>query len=89
MFPVFDDRDEQSFSGIRDPRHAFLGETPADVSNATVGVLGCGSLGGFASLALAGTGVGRLHIADNDHLSEDNIRRHVCSLADVGLKKNG
>lgn len=54
---------------------------------AAVAVLGCGSLGGQAARCLAGAGVSRLILADRDRLSADNVRRHVCSLGDVGRAK--
>lgn len=72
---------------VVDPRHAFFGETMADLSTAKVAILGCGSLGSFAAWNLASCGVGRMCLADFDHLSSDNIRRHVCTASEVGQAK--
>jgi len=61
-----------------DPRTTFADEKAIDLHKASVGVLGCGSVGSFAAWALASSGVGQLPLADHDCLSRDNLRRHVC-----------
>lgn len=62
-----------------DPREHFRGEPLVELRGAEVAVLGAGSVGGFASAALAGAGVGRLLLADKERLSEDNLRRHLAT----------
>lgn len=70
-----------------DPRAAVAGEPAAPLYDASVAVLGCGSVGGLSAWALASAGVGILHLADRDLIEPGNCRRHVCGLDGVGRPK--
>lgn len=48
---------------------------------------GAGSVGGHVALALASSGVGTLHLHDDDFLKTGNLVRHVCTEFFVGYKK--
>lgn len=50
-------------------------------------ISGCGSVGSYAALELARSGVGRFLLVDHDVLSYANICRHQCGIADVGRFK--
>lgn len=47
------------------------------LSNARVGIAGCGGLGGLCAYLLAAAGVGTLHLADGDAVSLSNLHRQV------------
>lgn len=50
-------------------------------------LIGAGSIGGAAAVALSGYGVGNLDIVDPDRLLYHNIPRHICSSSAVGRYK--
>lgn len=50
-------------------------------------VVGLGSGGSFASIALARCGVSRFYLADFDKLEIHNVSRHVCGIRDIGRYK--
>jgi glycine/D-amino acid oxidase-like deaminating enzyme len=52
-----------------------------------VAIIGCGSVGGHAALAMAFAGVGRLTLIDPDEMSIENTYRHCLGRAAVGSKK--
>ncbi|OGG08629.1 hypothetical protein A2154_02320 [Candidatus Gottesmanbacteria bacterium RBG_16_43_7] len=54
---------------------------------ATVAVVGEGSLGSQVTLLLAMSGVGNFILVDPDKLEEHNISRHACDLRDAGRNK--
>lgn len=61
----------------------------ADLQNASVAVIGCGGVGGFAAEMLARAGIGRLIIVDNDIVSETNINRQLLAMTStVGRAKS-
>lgn len=64
----------------RDPRTKRL-------LQATVVLVGCGSVGAPVALALAQTGVGRLVLVDYDTLSWPNVGRHPLGASAVGRNK--
>ncbi|MFZ5682441.1 MAG: ThiF family adenylyltransferase [Pseudomonadota bacterium] len=64
----------------RDPRTQHL-------LQATVVLVGCGSVGAPIALALAQAGVGRLVLVDYDTLSWPNVGRHPLGAAAVGRNK--
>jgi molybdopterin/thiamine biosynthesis adenylyltransferase len=70
-----------------DPRAAFAEEPAVSFADASVAVLGCGSVGGLAAWACASAGVRTLTLADRDRLEPANSRRHVCGVADRGRPK--
>lgn len=53
----------------------------------TVLLAGAGSVGGHVAVALASSGVGTIHIHDNDLLTSTNVVRHVCTQNLVGYPK--
>jgi sulfur carrier protein ThiS adenylyltransferase len=53
----------------------------------TVGIAGCGGLGSNCAVALARVGVGRLIVADFDHVEESNLNRQYFFRDQVGLPK--
>jgi len=56
--------------------------------DAFVAVVGLGAVGGFATEALARSGVGRLRLIDGDTVSPSNINRQILALhSTVGQKK--
>lgn len=59
-----------------------------DLTEKTVAIVGCGSLGGTLARILAQSGVGNLHLIDNDIYSADNVYRHVLPPNCIGLPKS-
>lgn len=57
------------------------------LENATVFVVGAGSLGSEIVVPLAEAGVGRFVIIDPDRLDASNVSRHACDIADLGREK--
>lgn len=62
-------------------------DNAAHLRGARVAIVGTGSLGGTAALALAKAGVGRFTLFDGEGLEPENVARHVGGLRDVGLPK--
>jgi hypothetical protein len=58
-----------------------------DLSNKSVVVIGCGSLGGYVAHLLCRAGIGRLTLTDNDVLAWDNLGRHVLGASAIGKYK--
>jgi molybdopterin/thiamine biosynthesis adenylyltransferase len=58
-----------------------------DLSNRSVLLLGCGSLGGYVAHLLSRAGVGRLTVTDNDCLGWHNLGRHILGASSVGRCK--
>ena len=58
-----------------------------DLSEKSVVVIGCGSLGGYVAHLLSRAGIGRLTLTDNDVLAWDNLGRHVLGAAAIGNYK--
>jgi molybdopterin-synthase adenylyltransferase len=59
----------------------------SELADRRVLLVGAGSIGGAAAHALAGYGVGRLHLLDPDRLGWHNLPRHVCGEKHVGRFK--
>lgn len=57
------------------------------LSEATVGIVGLGSGGGFVAQSLAMSGVGHFILVDDDILEETNIVRHVADRRYIGTAK--
>jgi molybdopterin-synthase adenylyltransferase len=67
---------------------AGLGLSQRDLRDACVVILGCGGLGSWALAALAGLGIGRLVIADDDTVEPANLNRQILyGPRDVGARK--
>ena len=61
-----------------------------DLSNKSVLLVGCGSVGSELALRLTSAGAGRLTVTDPDTLSEENLYRHSLTVNDIGrLKAEG
>jgi NAD(P)-dependent dehydrogenase (short-subunit alcohol dehydrogenase family) len=75
---------EPETRGVR--QLAVLWPVP-ELKAASVLVVGVGSIGGAAAHALAGYGVGELHLLDPDRLLWNNLVRHVCGDRHVGRLK--
>ena len=58
-----------------------------DLGKKSVLLVGCGSVGGELAMRLTSAGVGRLTISDHETFSEDNLYRHVLSMASIGTPK--
>lgn len=58
-----------------------------DLTDKSVLLVGCGSVGGEIALRLTSSGVGCLTLSDPDKLSEDNLYRHALSLNHIGQYK--
>lgn len=56
----------------------------------SVGIVGCGALGSLVSMYLAGSGIGRIGIADFDTIDISNLQRQLFyKEAEVGMRKAG
>lgn len=63
-------------------------EAMEKLNNAKVCVLGLGGVGGYVVEALARSGVGELHVVDNDSVSVSNINRQIIATEKtVGMPK--
>lgn len=51
------------------------------LKNSTVALFGCGGVGGYVAEALARSGVGAIHLIDNDTISLTNINRQIIALS--------
>ena len=58
------------------------------LENATVAVFGIGGVGGFATEALARSGVGTLELIDHDTVSVSNLNRQIVALHSTVGKYN-
>ena len=59
----------------------LVGDEPLErLKNAKVAVFGVGGIGGYAVEALARSGVGTLHLYDDDTVSESNLNRQLAAL---------
>lgn len=59
----------------------LIGDEPLErLKNAKVAVFGVGGVGGYAVEALARSGVGALHLYDDDTVSESNLNRQIAAL---------
>ena len=59
----------------------LVGDEPLErLKNAKVAVFGVGGVGGYAVEALARSGVGTLHLYDDDTISESNLNRQLAAL---------
>ncbi|MHB8962974.1 MAG: tRNA threonylcarbamoyladenosine dehydratase [Saccharofermentanales bacterium] len=67
----------------------LLGEAALQkLQRSSVAVFGLGGVGGAAAEALARSGVGKLHLIDNDIVSESNINRQIiATVRTIGLPK--
>lgn len=67
----------------------LVGDEPLErLKNAKVAVFGVGGVGGYAVEALARSGVGTLHLYDDDTVSESNLNRQIAALwSTVGQPK--
>lgn len=69
--------------------HMLLGdEAMQKLENAKVAVFGIGGVGGYAAEALVRSGIGEIHVIDNDAVSPSNINRQLYALhSTVGQDK--
>lgn len=66
----------------------LVGRWPVDeLSTLSVAVVGCGSIGAVAADALAGYGIGSLHLVDPDRFLWHNMVRHLLGPESVGRNK--
>ena len=67
--------------GIFDRTEALIGsERLEKLKEAKVAVFGIGGVGGYVCEGLVRSGVGELHLIDNDTVSETNINRQIVAL---------
>ena len=60
----------------------------ARLKNASVAIFGLGGVGGYVLEALARSGVGELHLIDNDRITASNLNRQILALhSTVGKTK--
>lgn len=64
------------------------GGANASLSNKSVLLVGCGSVGGEIAYKLASAGVGKLGLVDPDVYSLDNLYRHVLDECLIGVSKS-
>ena len=73
------------FLGLDDEQQKLSQEK---LSNATVGVAGCGGIGSYLALQLARVGVRHLKLADPDHFDASNINRQLgAGKKTIGMNK--
>lgn len=67
----------------------LIGNSAADrLSHARVAVFGVGGVGGYCLEALARSGIGTLHLFDDDTVSESNLNRQLAALhSTIGQSK--
>lgn len=71
-----------------DPSTAFDGLWPCDETRGSnVAVIGTGSIGGEAALALSRYEIGTITLIDYDRLTPHNTARHACGLEHIGRYK--
>ena len=58
-----------------------------NLTDKSILLVGCGSVGSELALRLTSAGVGRLTVSDPDKLSEENLYRHTLSVNDIGRLK--
>ncbi len=59
----------------------LIGDKPMErLKSARVAVFGVGGVGGYAAEALARSGIGTLHLYDDDTVSESNLNRQIAAL---------
>ena len=58
-----------------------------DLAAATVGIVGCGSLGSKVAVSLARAGVSAFVLIDNDIFYPENLVRHELDWRDIGMHK--
>lgn len=59
----------------------LIGDEPLErLKHAKIAVFGVGGVGGYAVEALARSGVGTLHLYDDDTVSESNLNRQIAAL---------
>lgn len=59
----------------------LIGDEPLErLNHAKVAVFGVGGVGGYAAEALARSGIGTLHLYDDDTVSESNLNRQIIAL---------
>jgi len=63
------------------------GGVGAELSGASVCVIGCGSLGSYVAHLLAKAGIGRLTLIDPQLMEWANVGRHLLGASDVGASK--
>ena len=76
---------------IRSLSQTFLvtrGGGSLNLSDRSVLLVGCGSVGSELAMRLTSAGIGHLTISDPDTLSEDNLYRHTLSVSDIGRRKS-
>ncbi len=61
----------------------FGNEAMQKLKNATVAVFGIGGVGGYTVEALARSGVGTLHLIDDDKIAPSNINRQILATHDT------
>lgn len=71
-----------------DPQYVMpRGGSHVDFSTANTMLVGCGAIGGYAALALAQAGIGKLTLVDFDKMEMENTFRHVLGRAACGTFK--
>lgn len=68
---------------------ALIGEDGLEkLANSRIAIFGIGGVGGYAAVALARSGVGKLDLIDNDSISESNLNRQIIArISTVGRMK--
>ena len=64
------------------------GGAVSSITNKSVLLIGCGSVGGFVAENLCQCGVGMIDILDKESLTVDNVHRHVLGFSDAIKGKN-
>lgn len=72
--------------------YSYMGSSPYEVqtkiSKSSVTIIGCGGIGNHIAYMLATSGVGTIHLVDDDHIEISNLTRQVLfTEEDIGKKK--
>lgn len=76
---------KQEITSALEERHTK--EVQDKLSKATVAICGLGGLGSSIAIALARTGVGKLHLIDFDNVDLSNINRQQYAIKQLGMPK--
>lgn len=54
------------------------------IKNASIAIIGCGSLGSPLAVSLSKCGFSKFLLVDNERVESENVARHICGLSEAG-----